>query len=395
MRPHWDVASLLLYIILGCISMLAVKKIKKIEYKTGKLLPLISKPYIIWFITWIICSVWRYVDRGIGGSDAITYVEYFQECLNPNYKGIYATHLDIGYQMLCKAIRLFTSDYHVLFFIVYGLIIISYQLFIKEFCFTEMKFTPMLLMFFVYLRGFNTIRTNLSVACILLGLVLMNKKRIKSSMILFVFSCLIHKASLIYVSFVVFYFLNKKRETRIWHEILWCVVISITAKYTQKILMFSGIGEELNGAYSSYAARSLKTSFFDNGWKIAFGQLLLLGLVVLLKQMIQNDVSRKSILDQERFKMIYLLCVYDFMMIPVCYTLSIWRGYEYFYLPRLIMWGEVVWVISKIFTKKSQIVFNIGVFFTFVGWMIFRLYNTWESSCLMPYIFEPFNYFFY
>lgn len=395
MKPHWDIASLLLYIILGCISMLAIKRIKEIEYKTAKKLTLMSKPYIIWFTTWIICSIWRGVDSGIGGSDAISYITYFENCLDPNYNGIYVNHLDIGYEILCKLIRLFTSDYHILFFIVYGVIIISYQLFIKEFCLSQIKFTPMLLIFLVYLMGFNTIRTSLSIAFILFGLVLLNRKKFKVAIISFIYSCLVHKASIFYVAFVVFYLLNKKFTLKLWHKILWAGFIFIIAKCSQNILIYTNFNQNLNGSYSYYAEMSLNSNFFDNGWKIAFGQLLLLGVTVLFKGIIQKDIRKKSSIDQERFKMIYLMCVYDFMMIPVCYILGIWRGYEYFYLPRLIMWGEVIFALSKLFTKKSRIIFSIGVFFGFICWMTFRIYNIWEDSCIMPYIFQPINYFFY
>lgn len=37
-------------------------------------------------------------------------------------------------------------------------------------------------------------------------------------------------------------------------------------------------------AYAYYASMSLGDSFFDNGWKVAFGQLLLMGLMIAFRK---------------------------------------------------------------------------------------------------------------
>ena len=42
-----------------------------------------SVAFMVWFAIWLVFAVWRKVDIGVGGSDAITYVQYFNDCLNP------------------------------------------------------------------------------------------------------------------------------------------------------------------------------------------------------------------------------------------------------------------------------------------------------------------------
>ena len=146
----------------------------------------------------------------------------------------------------------------------------------------------------------------------------------------------------------------------------------------------------LRGAYAYYATANMNISFFDNGWKIAFGQLLLLVLFLIFQSDISKTVANYTELNRKRYQYIYLMCIYDFLMIPVNHILGIWRGYEYFYLPRMILWGIVLRTIFYHFKPGSRGTLRIISLILFISWMIFRVYSTYEDSLLMPYVFEVF-----
>lgn len=146
----------------------------------------------------------------------------------------------------------------------------------------------------------------------------------------------------------------------------------------------------LRGAYAYYATANMDNSFFDNGWKIAFGQLLLLTIFLIFQRSVNKCVSNYTELNRQRYQYVYLMCVYDFLMIPVNFILGIWRGYEYFYIPRLILWGIVLKSISYHLTLGSRKILRIVSLTLFIIWMIFRVYNTYEDSLLMPYILDIF-----
>lgn len=129
---------------------------------------------------------------------------------------------------------------------------------------------------------------------------------------------------------------------------------------------------------------------FCNGWKIAFGQLLLLTIFLIFQRSVNKCVSNYTELNRQRYQYVYLMCVYDFLMIPVNFILGIWRGYEYFYIPRLILWGIVLKSISYHLTLGSRKILRIVSLTLFIIWMIFRVYNTYEDSLLMPYILDIF-----
>lgn len=387
MEAYWSTPSMVLYIIMGLVSMSAVSYVKKREYNQERIQGIINRATVAWILIWGFFTIFRKVDYGLGGSDAIQYVLYFRDCLNPNLHTLYAEHLDVGFQLLTKFIRFFTSDYRIYFALIYGIIIVAYIVFINEFTPTKIYYEPMVLIFFVYLRGFTSIRTNLSVAFLLLALVaLYRNKRIWSCIWLIL--CLgMHIASFLFVPFFAFYFLYKNKKIKSWQWITLYVVVLVGTRIVQQFLSKM---TSLRGAYAYYATANKNESFFNNGWKIAFGQLLLLAVFLMFQKSINRCVSKYTELNRNRYQFVYLMCVYDFLMIPVNFILGIWRGYEYFYIPRLILWGIVLETISTHLELGNRKIFRIVSLALFIAWMVFRVYSTYEDSLLMPYILDIF-----
>ena len=177
MNAYWDTKTLIFYFIMGMVSMFALQSVKKKDVISGQQQKMLNKAYIAWFAIWVIVAVFRKVSIGIGGSDAISYKEFFEYCLHPKAGTVraiaYANHLDIGYQILCKIIRRFTEDYHVLFFIIYGILAFAYIWFFNELSMKSISYGPMMISFYLMLRGFSSIRTNLSAALLLISCVFM------------------------------------------------------------------------------------------------------------------------------------------------------------------------------------------------------------------------------
>lgn len=385
MNPYWSIPSMILYISLGLVSMCAVIDVKRKELKSR--IKYNSVVFMVWFAIWLVFAVWRKVDIGVGGSDAITYVQYFNDCLNPGLNTLYAQHLDKGFQLLTKLIRVFIYDYHGYFIIIYGIIIACYQRFVYELAPTNVYYEPMVLLFFIFLRGYSTLRTNISIAFLLMALVACYKKEYKKVAVYVILSFGMHIASLLYIAFFLFYYIYEKKRLSFKQGLYLYIAALVGAKIVQSVLMkMTG----LRGAYSSYASKSLNTSFFDDGWKIAFGQLLLLALMIVFRKSIKRVVVNFSAINKSRYQFVYKLCFYDFLMIPVCYILGIWRGYEYFYIPRLIMWGVLMKGVLSHFNSTSKIIVRILFLVLFIAWMIFRVFNTYESSALMPYVLDIF-----
>ena len=389
-KPQWDWMSMLLYIFMGIVGALCIRYVNE---KSGGNRVSIHKQsiiaYMIWLITWIVFATWRYVAREIGGMDASSYIQYFNVCLNPGDYW-FAEHVDVLYRIVNKGVRLFFDDYHALFFILYGFIILSYICFTETFRFKGMNYAPMILIVYVFIRGFNTLRTNLGVSCILFSIVFLNKNKTFLAIIFAVFSVLFQVASLIYAGYLLFYYLYKKRKIGIIKCIIWIFVASFAGRFGQYIIANYDIPFLSHGSYKWYAVYSQEgQTFFTNFWKIAFSQMLLGLSILLLWKPLCADIQKRNRKDKKKLKLLITLCAYDLILIPITYILNVWRGYEYLYIVRLFMWSEILCVIKCRSSKDVRMIMNIGFVMLFLIWMVFRQYNTWEDSGLMPYVFEP------
>lgn len=386
MRPYWDDLSMFLYLIMGIVSMLSLRFALSNREKNDSR----AKVYLsIGIIIWTVFASFRLVTTNIGGSDAITYIGYFDKCLSGAEVFPYSDHMDWLMGIVIKSIRLITSSHYIFFLIIYGFMAWSYYYFCYKYAPKKSSCVPYFLLFYLYLRSFNTIRSNFCISIILLGLIaLLRMKKYKAFLITFS-SVLIHKSGLIFAMVLPFLKIFEKRKLKIPFIIIFIVISSVIATFLQAYFLIIFADVDLGGAYQSYASGSLEGGgFFDNAWKIAFEQMAL-GVMMFLKiKRLRKRWSTFDETDKKKIDIIFLVCVFDFMLIPVNYIMSIWRGYEFFYAPRLIMWGELIAVSSK----KKSLIPRILYLAIFIAWMVFRVEHTYEDSCLMPYIFEPFLY---
>jgi hypothetical protein len=188
------------------------------------------------------------------------------------------------------------------------------------------------------------------------------------------------------------YYLYSKKKLKIKHVIIASVFSYIASVVIQTFLLTSGsfLVDALNtGATLGYIGHNKGMSFFEYN-PITIEHSLLFIFVLLFRKRIKKNFSERTDKEQTKLKMLFLICFFDFLTIPINFTLHIWRGYEIFYVPRLVMWGELVSIFSERFNFKSRRIISVLFIIAFTGWLVFRFYNMWESSQLMPYVFEPF-----
>ena len=378
------------FICLGLLAIIFFRAENKYETNGKKLL---SYRYWLFCTVLTIFAAFRLVKAlgygAIGGADAPGYVQVFQICNDPTWQSWdWLQHHDIGFLYINRFIRLLFSDYHIYFFIVYGFIVCSYVLFLKELLIKKTNYIPCLLLIFLYWRSFCTLRSNLAIAFFLFGLVLLYRKKWWGWLPLF-FSLLVHKFVLIYFGFIPFYLFFKNKKVKWNYLVIFVVAAAILGSYARDFFLARFAHIDLGGAYQSYARMNMGTSFFDNFWKIVFDQLALAVTIFILRNRIREHINSIAESESAKLNIIYWMCIYDFMMIPVCFLMGVWRGYEFFYLPRIVMWCECLYV--AIYNKQKYIrgIYNMFFLILFISWMVFRFYAMWKDSFLMPYIFEP------
>ncbi len=389
MMPYWDMATLFFYIILASAGYRAFRRSKINELRCCRKQRLNTKPYLFWIFVWVSAASLRYVAEGVGGADAIEYIRYFDVCRDVDMPVVYY-HYDILYRVFTQIIRVFTDNYHIFFAVFYSLLLLSYIVFLRDFCPADVSFAPFILTFYIFLRGFTSFRTNLSVAAIMFGLVFLKRKKYGISALLMLASVFLHKASVLYIVIYPFYLFFKRKKLTVKIGVA-LTIGACAAGALFQVLMRGGLGALLGDAYASYANMSIEASFWEGFWKIAFEQMLLAVLMIVYRFKIQYDIKTSDDARKEQLTMIWIFCIFDFILIPVTYLLNVWRGYEYLYLPRLIMWAEIIKIIKNSFSRSSRKYVDFFFLMAFIAWLIFRINHTWQDSCLMPYVFAPFH----
>ena len=351
-----------------------------------------NKYLIITSIIWTFFATFRFVGLNrIGGTDTYNYIHFFEMC---NYYESYSGWMlhagdDIAFKWINKMIRYFTGNYQIYFAIVYGFMAWAYLWFIARFTPKESSIIPYLLCFFLYWRSMNTLRSNLAIAFIMVACVFLLDKKIKYAYLFAIIATLTHKAAFVFVFVIPFIQMFNKYKLEKWHIIFFVMLSSLAGGILQKSFISFTNEMDLEGAYRSYATSSIEGGgFFANAWKIAFEQLILGFFILLYWKKIENLKSDVSLLDSAKIHILGLICAYDLILIPVNYILNIWRGYEFFYMPRVAMWGIICHLILNN-RKKVISISSIIIFLLFLFWFIFRIESMFEPSGLMPYIFEP------
>ena len=300
-----------------------------------------------------------------------------------------ALHYEPLWKNYTGFIRLFTDSYKFFFFITYGFVLWAYQKFIKGFEFEKIYAAPFICLFFVYLRGFNTLRTNVAAAFILLmALALKDEKYIKA-IILGLCSVGIQVSSALYCLFIPFYWFYKKGVLNKYKVFLLLIVSTVIGKIAQALLT-GNLGLLMGHSYAAYATHNIGKSFMDNFWKIAFTQILIGIMLFIFDKKIKKRIAIGNNISKSLL-FLRMVCIFDVITIPITFVLDIWRGYEYFYVARLMMWSVITDIVLRkqiSGMRKLIIAFEITIF---TAWLIFRIYNTYESSGYVPYVFSIFD----
>ena len=269
----------------------------------------------------------------------------------------------------------------------------SLVFFINEFSRASSSSIPMIILFYLYLRSFTSMRSNMAIAIILISLVFLHRRKYLWTIAFSIIALLTHVAAFVYVAFIIFYFFYHDRKIGIKKSILFFAIAFIGGTYIQTLMTHGGftfLSEVGTGAYASYAQRSLTKNFILDYSASNIPQLVLFVIMIFFRKQIDNTIKTAKENEKSKLEFIKLMAYYDFFMIPVIFILDIYRGYEFFYLARLIMWGELVVIIRKFFNDKSKKIISMVLIFAFCLWTFGRIQATWESSHLMPYIFKLF-----
>lgn len=403
---HMDFFSWILYLMLGAVALVCVKVAKsplnrgELRHETAQLYRFGSYAVLIALFTFF--AVFRGVGEKLGGSDALNYKMIFINCLNPGSK-YFSMVSEPLFRWYCQTIRLFTEDYKVFFAISYGLIAVSYCVFIESYCPRNAAAVPFVLLIFPYLKAFCTLRSSLAVAVFLIALVYVDKKPWLSN-VLMLSTIFIHRMAVAYAVFFVFDYLFRKWILRFNGIKLGAMLFVIAlagvwaARAVQYIIVGFGI---LDTTDNWYLRQSMGTSLFRRFPMFLAHMLVFFALVVL------GDRVKRT----KNWGRLKRFIAYDIVILPATLVLGFWRANEFMYLVRLCVWSTLIpkgepicvawmqqsqWLRSRKWAQSLQdrqncmIIYRIGMCLLFGVWLMFRIYSEWDDLKIMPYVLDLF-----
>lgn len=387
---YWDTGSLFLYLIEAFIGMVCLTHVCRANKGTS----ISTKsylPYAITFIfTWGLFAAFRHVSNGIGGADAIDYVDFFKGCWGNMDAHMEHTASDVLYLYLNRFVRLFTSSYQIFFIIVYGFIAASILQFVKRFGSAFVNTIPLFLVFYLYLRGYNTLRSLLCISFILLGVIGVLDKKYKKAYILMICAALTHKMGIVYGLVMPFLHIAINKGIKVKYLIIGAILISFLGIYIRDYFIQFAYFYDLGGAYGSYANEAKEANNYMAGATECFFQYLLALMLILFNKQLKNLARIIPSGFQKPLLILSYICYFDFLLMPLNVLFGIWRGFEFFYIPRLLMWGWIIYYFARKLRIKTPLLVNTFVFIIVVAWFIFRVSRNYEAAALMPYSLDLF-----
>lgn len=401
----WSMLTLIFYYALAILGVTSIWKIQKsnngLIYKRNDIYKVNSAAFI-WFMLWTFFAVYRYISPQIGGTDAPSYIEYFETCLVSNQHP-YSYRTEPLFRLFTKGIRLLGGDYHFYFFILYTVIVIGYILFLKQYTWHGICFIPIIAGLYSYIMSFNIVRNSFSIGLLWIGFYFLGKKKTKKAIFWSVSSVLMHTASIFYAPFFVFNWIVEKLKIKSFRKLVSiCTVLMIFIDASCIFVRNLVLSGSLNGLFRKlglgqpfdvYASEIYGTSFWWDflHFRISRLQLILVVVLFVFITPIEKYVNSQGSEAIAKFDILKKMIAYDYTALPLVFWFSVWRGPLYFVLARTIMWGIIIAALLKKISQRSR---NFMILITLIGASLFfckEIYKYWEISKLTPYYLEPFG----
>lgn len=424
----FDPVTLAFYCLIAGIGVYYIYKGVSFREKSGvyslhKKWGTINRNLLICFILWVFVSVFRFVDKNIGGTDAPAYIEYFNTCLS-NSTNLYSYRAEPFFRYFTKLCKILLRDYHFYFGIIYSVLIIGIIRFFKAYYISKMCCIPMFVSFYMLVYSFNVVRNGFSIGILMLSIACLQEDKYKWSLLLCALSVLMHSASVFYAPFVVIYIilrkklqndsgkLNKKGKGKflaklfeltyrklfiiafglmlIAEKISNFIIVEINTGSLKKTLSNIGLGQPF-GVYANSA-------YGDNFWRdllsfrISRPQWILMILVFIFYKPMMKFVEKQGSKAIKAYNIILAMLIYNMVILPTVYYMHIWRDPEYFLLGRVVIWGVMIGGIINKSSQHSRSIIRIITVIVSISFFLMKIYHAHNMSHLTPYYFEPIGY---
>lgn len=332
---------------------------------------------LIWLL--ILFAVLRKVGPGIGGTDAMSYEEDFINSLKDLNK---FNSSDILFGYYIYTLRTLTSSVFIFQLTSYSFIAYCICYTIREMCPRNSSSIPFILIIWLYLCGFNTMRSTMAIGLCMLSLTALMKNKISLTWVLFLLSCLMHRMMLVLFPMYLLFkpvskLINKCNKIQFCLLMTLTIIVTVLMAYqVQKFVILFGILDNADSPDAGYISNTLDSNILES-WPMFIQQFLL--LIFLIVNYKHFDTTK------ERF--VLVISCFDIVITLPALILGIWRISQCLLIPTLILWGVLIYNFNHKFTSSIRPLINFIFLIGFSFFFYTRINAIYESSSLMPYLF--------
>lgn len=370
----FDLLTLIIYFAIGGFCCILIKQSnRRFCYANGRISHGVSRDRYTWLFI-VLLAVFAAI-RGIDvGTDTITYESMFLDA----FDSAKLAEMETLFVWYTKFIRLLTGNFRIYLFVSYLIIACSYIVFIKTYIPKQISFIPFVLVIFPFLTGLNTMRSSLAIAVFLIGLSLMKTRKF-SGYLLMICSVFVHRMMVAFVFLPVFKYLFGKTIVRsnktsyLMFVVFSTAIIFLLISILKTLVVRFGLlhGTDLSYINSINIAKLLKGNYVT-----LFPYFLLLIVLCLFGKKLDRSPESMAI---------KIFCTYDIVIVLSALFIGLWRINEVMYLGRLMLWGELIYIIVQSSKKKYRGAIKKLFGCLFVAWLVFRIVSVYQDAGLMPY----------
>lgn len=291
---------------------------------------------------------------------------------------------EIGYQLLNYIVHFFTTNPHVLYTVIAGIINLNilYALVLCRKLVTPSLgwLTYLLLIFPITL---NILRQSLALSFITVGIALIVNKKEKKSLCFFIVACLFHNSAVIgfiiwILGVLIFKYQNSKKITN-FIIFFFLVFTGILSNFITHL----NLGNNKYAMYLTQSSGFAKASITSA--LIIRLPMLILVLIILLKNKFNLQPSSKFL---------YALLMIEFILVPLqLVNITISRLMFYFGMSKIIAYPLIM---KKINNSSSRIIVSICIYTIYIVYLITIFYVQIvvnNSNEIYPFVVSPdFNF---
>lgn len=189
------------------------------------------------YIPMIIFSVYRVIDIGVGGIDAMAYKQYFLGAKGTWSEALEFQNYEIGYSTIVWIFRQVSDHYTLLLFFIYTMMFILLIKYVKYITWNKYTLPSVFLLFGMIISSFNTTRVILAVFIGLIVYIAIYNRKYLHAILLSVLAATIHVSAIIlFPAIAISYLVNNKNKVNIKKLILYIVGIAMISVVSLEIL---------------------------------------------------------------------------------------------------------------------------------------------------------------